>query len=143
MEPKKPFPPEVTAPNRRGTHRVPYNADCYLDPVAPAWSMLPRPMEATTVNVTEHGLRVDIPSFPHLRYEKWNKHISEGETITVSVRLVRAPHSLTVTGQVVWMRYEQLRPDSGSCSLGILLSLLNEDEQTVIRQIVAGHAADS
>lgn len=122
--------------NRRRQARVPLTSDCELLPKAPAWTLLPDPLPGRTVNITEHGMRVLLPRFSAARYEKWRAHVDLGETIHVTLRLQAASQPVELAGEIVWIQYEPLTEQSGQCSVGILLALLEPEMRRTLEQVI-------
>ncbi|MBX3728469.1 MAG: PilZ domain-containing protein [Candidatus Sumerlaeia bacterium] len=141
MTPDTPASEIDTGENRREV-RLPVLSDCALEPRTPAWTMLPAPLSGTTINITANGLRVVIPGFETDRYEKWCRHIDKGGAIGVTAELRDENGPIRIEGDIVWIGFtpegDNAHARRGDCSVGILLSLVDEPTAARLRALGQG-----
>lgn len=124
------------AKNRRREERLEYVATCLVEIKAPSWAMSAEPLEGSTENITRNGVKVVFADFAHARYERWNAHLTAGETIKVVVRIPHRGQLVALPGQVAWTRYEGTPRGFGECSVGILLALLTPAAALAVDEIL-------
>lgn len=127
--------------NRRRFERHYFQRECRIEPRSPAWTMLPDPLKGETVNITEHGIRVQITEFPAHRHETWLKCLERGDTIGVMIHVSQGDRKLELPGQIVWMLFEPTSNGLGDCSIGVLLSILDETMRDQLQGLI-NHLGD-
>lgn len=123
--------------NKRRQARLQFTSQCLLEVESPAWAMSSQEIEGETVNITTHGMRLNIPGFAMARARRWKQAIDNHERINVRLRIPLEPVQLAMTGQVVWFDFEETdSPDTVLACAGVLFAILRESEAKLLRRLV-------
>lgn len=131
---------------QRREPRLHFESTCFLSMLSPAWVMTRSPLAGLTRNITQNGMRVDLPRLPAKQFKVWEDTLREESRIRVEVSLGDAGGDVSpLQGQVVWLsRTEQEEeersapadPEWLSCSVGILFAIMPEERSRALRALV-------
>ncbi|MBI5154079.1 PilZ domain-containing protein [Candidatus Poribacteria bacterium] len=122
---------------RRREKRLSFTGECRVEIRSPAWGRLPEALNARTINLTEHGVRLDFAEFPFSRFAKWQQWIEGGNTVGVAISLLNSGKPVELTGDIVWLQFEHSGPpERGTCMVGVLLSLLGRESSEAVRTMM-------
>ncbi len=130
--------------DKRREKRLHYESTCFLQVHSPAWAMTRDPLAGLTRNITENGMRVDLPQISRRQFEVW-KEASGAETpVRIEVDLPKVPEVSPLRGNMVWLiPMDDVKPPDGggeermACSVGILFAIMAEDRIRALRELIA------
>ncbi len=124
--------------DRRREPRLPFRADCTIELTGGRVAVEQGPLRAKTVNITEHGLMVAIPTAERTLYEKVEGTVSRGGIIPARVNLTPRPGFPTLRGQVVWANWASMQDVGPVCQLGLVFQLLSPSENEALQEVLSG-----
>ena len=117
--------------DRRREDRIEITTDCELNVLAPSWASTDKPLPGRMQNLTLNGIRILLPAVSSIQYETWKNQVEKEGRFRVAVNLNSA-RGRRFEGTVVWIDFEASDGARGTCAVGILLDVLNEEERDAL-----------
>ncbi len=135
--------PETAPAEKRREKRLHYESTCFVQVHGPAWAMTREPVAGLTRNITQNGMRVDLPRIDRRQVDAWEETIAGETPVRIEVELPKVPEVSPLRGQMVWLSpMEDITPPTGSgeeraaCSVGILFAIMPEDRARALRDLI-------
>ncbi len=126
----------MTGIEKRKEARVPFQADCSAEILAPLNFATSGMIEGQTVNITEHGLMIALPGIRREVVAGWQARLDEGNLILFQVILKDYPGVPPLRGEAVWTNWVP-DSDTGACAqVGMLFEMVSYSDIEALRGIL-------